>query len=108
MGWLTSHIASALGGPLLGILGHSTATLTGWLKERAKAGELEEVEDAAVQRASYKARSDWEHLVVILTLLALDVAAYLRGWPDPLVHSLNLWAGMSTAWFFGHLITRRK
>ena len=108
MAWLTSHLASALGGPLLGILGHSTATLAGILKERLKAGEVEAVEDAAVQRASYKGlRSDWEHLVVILSLLALDVAGYLRGWPDPLIHSLNLWAGMSVAWFFGHLITRR-
>lgn len=108
MSWLTSHIASALGGPILGIIGHSTASLTGWLKERVKSGELQDAEAASVQKASYHASSDWEHLIVILSLLTLDVFAYLRDWPDPLIHSLNLWAGMAVAWFFGHLITRRS
>ena len=98
MTWLLSH----LGGGVLAIGGHVATSGFRWLRERAKAGELANVEQAAVQRASYR-RSDWEHLALALALIALMVWAVVTDQPEQLQHTTSGMAAASVAWFTGRL-----
>ena len=99
MSWLLTH----LGGGVLAIAGHVATAGFRWLVERTKAGELADVEQAAVQRASYTARTDWEHLVLALVLIGLMVWAMTTGQQDSLQHVTEGMAVASVAWFTGRL-----
>ena len=96
---IVEHLPS-LGGLALGVLHHgATAAVTGWLKERQKAGELDEIERVAIQKASYRAW--WTHVVILLVLLVAMIWYHERG--DALADTFEAWAGYGVAWFFGGL-----
>lgn len=97
---LLDHLPS-LGGLALGVFHHGATAFGGWLKERAKAGELDEIERAAVQRASYQAW--WTHVVVLVALLCAMIWYHRTG--DALASTFEAWAGYGVAWFFGGLWT---
>lgn len=92
------HLPS-LGGLALGVLHHGANAATGWLKERQKAGELDEIERVSLQRASYQAW--WTHVIVLMALLTAMLWYHHAG--DPLAHTFETWAGYGVAWFFGGL-----
>ena len=93
---IVDHLPS-LGGLALGVLHHGATALGGWLQERQKAGELDEIERAAVQKASYAA---WRtHTVVLVVLLGTMVWYHEHG--DALAFTFQAWAGYGVAWFFG-------
>lgn len=95
---IIDHLPS-LGGLALGVLHHGASAATGWLKERQKAGELDEIERAAIQKASYQAW--WTHVVVLFLLLAVMLWYHHTG--DPLADTFQAWASYGVAWFFGGL-----
>lgn len=105
MGWLLTHLTGELGGGLLSVATHVATSGFGWLKERTKAGELANVEQAAVQRASYH-RADWEHLVLALVVIGLMVWAAVTGQTEDLQAVTRGMALASVAWFTGRLTLR--
>lgn len=99
IGWLASHF----GGGALSLAGHVATEGVKYLRDRVKAGEIANIEQAVVQKSSYAHRADWEHLVVTLAVLGLTVWAHLTGQPDGLQHLLDQMAVTSVAWFTGRI-----
>ena len=106
MTWITEHLLGLFGGGAASILGHVGTAAFGWLKERAKAGELAEIEQVSAQKASYRVGDDWEHLVLALVTIGLMVWAAATGQPDQLQEVTRGMALASIAWYTGRLTFR--
>ena len=107
MSWLIEHLTGALGGGVLGILGHLGTQAIGWFRDRQNIGAAEPLAGLKarddVQKASYAAVKDWIHPAVAVLLLGLYVTAAWTGAPDDLVSSLATWCGVGFGWLFGRL-----
>ena len=94
--WLTSHVLSALGGGLLGQIGHGVSW---WLEKKGQEGP----DEAGVQKASYSQSDPTAHIVLTVLLLAMMTWAIVTDQPAALQHALITFAGMSVSWLTGKL-----
>ena len=106
MSWIIEHLLGLFGGGAVSILSHIGTAAFSWLKARAKAGELAEIEQVATQKASYSVGDDWEHLVLALVTIGLMVWAAATGQSDQLQEVTRGMALASIAWYMGRLTFR--
>ena len=107
--WILNHLHLSSGA--LGIAAHIASEGVGYLKDRQKFKNIEDLaelrEQSKVQVASYNNKSDLPHLIIVLALLILFIIFSYTNAPDNLTKTFGTWTGIGVFWFFGRLTIKR-